>query len=322
VRLVTFQAHGSAHLGAQSGDHIVDLPEAYAALLRSGAAGADAELPTLPPTLLELLAAGDRAMRAARAALTYASEPQNLDALARLGLATPVEQTNFLPPVPRPGKIICLGRNYRAHAEELGNQPPDYPVLFAKFANALVGHQHPIVLPAVSTQVDYEAELGVVIGRRGKAIPREKAMDYVAGYTPFNDISVRDFQRRTVQWLQGKTFDSTGPVGPALVTFDEIADPHALDITLRLNGEVMQHSNTNQMIFDVPTIISYISQILTLEPGDLIATGTPSGVGAGRDPQVWLTPDDVVQVEIAQVGVLENRVEAPEAGEADAPRSA
>jgi acylpyruvate hydrolase len=191
----------------------------------------------------------------------------------------------------------------------MGSPLPQYPVLFAKFATTLIGHRRPIVLPKVSNQVDYEAELALVIGRTGKDIPKtQAAFDYLAGYTIFNDVSVRDFQKRTVQWLQGKAFDGTGPIGPALVTADEIRDPHALDITLRLNGEVMQHANTGDFIFDIPTILSYISEIMTLEPGDIIATGTPSGVGYARQPQVFLKPGDVIQVEIAELGVLENQV--------------
>ena len=190
---------------------------------------------------------------------------------------------------------------------------PQYPVLFAKFATTLIGHRRPIALPTVSNQVDYEAELALVIGRTGKDIPNtQAAFDYLAGYTIFNDVSVRDFQKHTVQWLQGKAFDGTSPIGPALVTTDEIRDPHALDITLRLNGEVMQQANTGDFIFDIPTILSYISEIMTLEPGDIIATGTPSGVGYARQPQVFLKPGDVIQVEIAELGVLENPVIAPQ----------
>jgi acylpyruvate hydrolase len=190
---------------------------------------------------------------------------------------------------------------------------PQYPVLFAKFATTLIGNRRPIALPTVSNQVEYEAELALVIGRTGKDIPNtQAAFDYLAGYTIFNDVSVRDFQKRTVQWLQGKAVDGTSPIGPALVTTDEIRDPHALDITLRLNGEVMQQANTGDLIFDIPTILSYISEIMTLEPGDIIATGTPSGVGYARQPQVFLKPGDAIQVEIAELGVLENPVIAPQ----------
>lgn len=232
--------------------------------------------------------------------------------MAQEGLIYAQEDVTFLPPIPRPGKIICLGHNYRKHIMEMGRQMPQYPVLFAKFANTLIGHRQPIVLPKVSQKVDYEAELALVVGKGGKDIPQTAAaLDYLAGYAIFNDVSVRDYQKRTIQWLQGKTFDGSGPIGPALVTADEVKDPQALDLTLRLNGEVMQHANTSDFIFDIPTILAYISQIMTLEPGDIIATGTPSGVGDAREPQVYLKPGDVVQVEIAELGMLENAVVAP-----------
>jgi acylpyruvate hydrolase len=194
----------------------------------------------------------------------------------------------------------------------MGGDPlPQYPTLFAKFSNTLIGHHAPIVLPACSSMVDYEAELAVVIGRRGRNIPVESAMDYVAGYTIFNDVSVRDWQRRTPQWLQGKTFDGAGPCGPFLVTLDELNDPQSLDVTLKLNGQVMQQSNTTQFIFAIPHLIHYISEIVTLEPGDMIATGTPSGVGFARNPQVFLKPGDQVEIEISGVGVLQNPVTVP-----------
>ncbi len=185
-------------------------------------------------------------------AVAFASEHERRDALAALGWATPISDTSFLPPILRPGKIVCLGHNYRHHIAEMGRNLPEYPVIFAKFANTLIGHRQPIVLPQASSMVDYEAELAIVIGRGGRDIAPEAAFDAIAGYTIFNDVSVRDYQRRTIQWLQGKTFDGTGPVGPAIVTADEIADPQALDITLHLNGEVMQHSNTSDFIFDIP----------------------------------------------------------------------
>jgi acylpyruvate hydrolase len=308
MRLVTFLTHDTPRLGAQIGNHIIDLPGSYRAWLNTG--GQAGTIPALPPTMLELLQAG-AAARAAAKAIAFAAA--NLAALGAVGLAYAAESVTFLPPIPRPGKIVCLGLNYRAHIEETGRDAPQYPVLFAKFNNTLVGHRQPIVLPRVSTKVDYEAELAVVIGRAGKDIKAENAFDYIAGYTIFNDVSVRDYQRRTIQFLQGKTFDSTGPVGPALVTLDEISNPNGLDITLRLNGEVMQHSNTSDLLFDVPFIINYLSEIMTLEPGDMIATGTPGGVGSARDPQVFLKAGDKVEVEIAELGVLENPVVGPTA---------
>lgn len=262
-----------------------------------------------PDSILSFLQANEATKARVTQALAFALEGDNLAGLACEGIIYNFDEVTFLPPIGRPGKIVCLGHNYRKHIIEMGGQMPQYPVLFAKFANTFIGHRQPIVLPTVSKQVDYEAELALVVGRKGKDIPATSAaFDYLAGYTIFNDVSVRDYQKRTIQWLQGKTFDGTGPIGPALVTTDEVRDPQALDITLRLNGEVMQHANTNDFIFDIPTILSYISQIMTLEPGDIIATGTPSGVGDARQPQVFLKPGDVVQVEIAELGVLENPV--------------
>jgi acylpyruvate hydrolase len=294
------------------GDYVVSLVAAFDAYYaRYGKAGS----PAPPQSVHDLLAADTSTWAATTEAVDFASERERLEALAILGWATPISDASFLPPILRPGKIICLGHNYRQHIAEMGSKLPEYPVIFAKFANTLIGHRQPIVLPQASSMVDYEAELAIVIGRGGRDISPEAAFDAIAGYTIFNDVSVRDYQRRTVQWLQGKTFDGTGPVGPAIVTADEIADPQALDITLRLNGEVMQHSNTGDFIFDIPTIIGYLSAIMTLEPGDIIATGTPSGVGFARDPQVFLRPGDLVQVAIDGLGVLENPVVAPQSAE-------
>jgi acylpyruvate hydrolase len=316
VRIVTFATDGQARLGAAVDDVVIDLPGTFAVWQRTQAtAAAKASSLALPTNTLEFLQVGQPAREAASHALAFAADGDNLAALTRIGLAYPTAEVEFLPPISRPGKIICLGLNYRHHIIEMGRELPKYPVIFAKFANTLIGHRQPIVLPPVSKKVDYEAEMVIVIGRTGKNVSPEAAFDYIAGYTIFNDVSARDYQRRTIQWLQGKTFDGSGPIGPALVTADEISAPHALDITLRLNGEVMQQSNTADFIFDIPTIIHYLSQIMTLEPGDLIATGTPSGVGFARDPQVFLKPGDVVQVEISELGVLENPVVKPESDE-------
>ncbi len=310
MRIVTFAIAEEARLGIVVGDLIVDLPGAYAAWrrVRAMAGEGEAQFAALPATALDLLRAGEPALAAARQMAAFWSVPEQSDALRRVGLAYPVDAVTLLPPILTPGKIICLGRNYREHAIETGHEVPAYPVLFAKFSNVLVGHRQPVVLPTVSQRVDYEAELAVVIGRTGKHIAPADAIEYIAGYTCFNDISVRDYQYRTPEWLQGKSFDTCGPLGPALVTADEVSNPPALDITLRLNGEVMQQSNTSNMIFDIPAIISYVSQIMTLEPGDVIATGTPPGVGDARNPQVYIKAGDMMQVEIASLGVLENPV--------------
>jgi 2-keto-4-pentenoate hydratase/2-oxohepta-3-ene-1,7-dioic acid hydratase in catechol pathway len=216
----------------------------------------------------------------------------------------------LLAPVPDPTKIICLGLNYRDHAEESGMAIPTEPILFSKYASSLIGTGQAIELPPASSEVDYEAELVYVIGKRGRDIPRDRAMEYMAGYTIGHDVSARDWQlnKPGKQWMAGKTFDTFAPLGPALVTADEVPDPHSLGIRLRLNGQTMQDSNTNQLIFRADEVIPYLSQIFTLEPGDLIFTGTPPGVGMARKPPVWLQAGDVVEVEIDGLGILKNPV--------------
>ena len=221
-----------------------------------------------------------------------------------------LDQVRLLPPVPEPEKIVCIGLNYRDHARESGMDIPRYPVFFAKYRNALAGPYDRIVLPRVSTQVDYEAELALVIGKPGRHIPEKQALDYVAGYMALNDVSARDFQFRSSQWIQGKTFDTFAPCGPYLVTPAEVGDPHNLPVRLRLNGQVMQDSSTREFIFNIPRLISYLSDIFTFAPGDIISTGTPSGVGFTRKPPVLLKAGDVVEVEVERVGTLRNPVVA------------
>lgn len=230
----------------------------------------------------------------------------------RVSRELPLGQVTVLAPLVRPSKVICIGTNYADHAREMGGQPPAIPVVFSKFASAIVGPDQPIQLPTIATQVDYEAELVVVIGRGGKNISRANALDHVFGYCCGNDVSSRDWQkgRPGGQWLLGKTFDTFAPLGPAIVTADEIDDPHDLSIKLRLNGNTMQDSNTSQMIFPIDQLIEHLSKFCVLEPGDLIFTGTPPGVGAGRDPQVFLKDGDRIEVEIQNVGLLANDVQA------------
>jgi 2-keto-4-pentenoate hydratase/2-oxohepta-3-ene-1,7-dioic acid hydratase in catechol pathway len=224
--------------------------------------------------------------------------------------AVKVAKAKCLPPIPDPRKIICLGLNYRDHAAESGAPIPKEPILFSKYATSLIGDGDTIVLPPVSQEVDYEAELVIVVGRRGKNLRADSALEYVAGYTVGHDVSARDWQLKKdgKQWMVGKTFDTFAPVGPVLVTADEVKDPHNLPIRLRLNGQTMQDSNTKQMIFGVGETLAYLSQVFTLEPGDLIFTGTPPGVGFARKPPVFLKGGDVVEVEIEGLGVLRNPV--------------
>jgi 2-keto-4-pentenoate hydratase/2-oxohepta-3-ene-1,7-dioic acid hydratase in catechol pathway len=219
-------------------------------------------------------------------------------------------RTPLVAPIPRPPKVICIGLNYRDHAEESKMAIPEVPTVFAKFPTAVIGPGHPIVLPKASTRPDYEAEFAVVIGRGGRHIPEAKWRDHVFGYTMMNDVSARDFQMATTQWMMGKTFDTFAPIGPYIVTADEIEDPHNLDISMVLSGDVMQHSNTRNLIFGVPKLVSYLSSIFTLEPGDIIATGTPAGVGFARTPPRYLKPGDECRVRVQGLGELVNPVVA------------
>lgn len=286
MKLVTFVHNGQTRLGAlHAGDTVIDLNRAD---------------PHLPPHILGFLAAGEGAQILAKRAIVNAPAAAVLDRAA----------VTLKAPIPRPGKILCIGLNYRDHAAE-SNQPiPQFPTVFAKYSNTVIGPGEAIVLPKVTDKIDYEAEFAFVIGRMAKHVSAADALSYVAGYLPFNDISARDYQMRTSQWTVGKTFDTFGPMGPALVTADEIADPHDLDIQLSIDGEVLQSSNTRNLIFSVNELIADLTSFMTLEPGDLISTGTPSGVGSARTPKRWLRAGEIVRLEIAGLGVLENPVVA------------
>jgi 2-keto-4-pentenoate hydratase/2-oxohepta-3-ene-1,7-dioic acid hydratase in catechol pathway len=253
---------------------------------RAGILSGERVLPLDPP-VREILAAG-------LGNLPPRGEPI---ALARVRLH---------PPVPDPQKIICVGQNYRDHCAEQNLPVPERPIIFAKFATSLAGPRDPIVLPRISAQIDFEIELAFVIGKGGKHIARESALEHVAGYMIFNDVTARDIQFGDKQWVRGKSCDTFAPCGPALVTPDEVPDPHALALELRVNGVVMQKSNTNQMIFRVPELIAFLSQTITLTPGDIISTGTPPGVGVFRKPPVFLKPGDKVTCVVEKLGSLEN----------------
>jgi acylpyruvate hydrolase len=226
------------------------------------------------------------------------------------GEELPLAGVRLLPVVPHPGKVLCIGLNYKAHVDEGIFEVPDYPALFPKYTEALIAHGDPVRIPPESEAPDFEAELAFVIGRRVRRVSGAEALDAVAGYTPANDVTMRDYQYRTHQWLPGKTWADTTPLGPFLVTADEVGDPHTLDISLELNGERMQQGNTSQLIFDIPTIVATISEFIPLAPGDVVLTGTPSGVGFRRDPKVLLRDGDRLVVEIERVGRLENPVAA------------
>ena len=215
-----------------------------------------------------------------------------------------VRDAELLPPIHRPGKVICIGLNYRAHAEEQGREAPETPTFFAKFATSLRPAGATVELPHWSSKVDYEAEVAFVVGKPGRDIPAAEALDHVAGYTLLNDLSARDYQFKTPQWMPGKTFDGAAPFGPALVTPDDAGPHDAIGIALDLNGERMQESSTADLVHSVPALVEYLSMLMTLEPGDVVATGTPSGVGSLRDPKVWLEPGDEVVVSSPQLGEL------------------
>jgi len=284
MRLATVQTPAGPRAAVLEGDHYVDLHAAN---------------PALPPTLRELLEAGPPAMQAAEQA-----------ARREKTFTQPAATAKLLAPIPDPRKIVCLGLNYRDHAAETGAALPKEPILFSKYATALIGPGDNIVLPPVSREVDFEAELVIVVGKRGRNLSADAALAHVAGYTVGHDVSARDWQLKKdgKQWMVGKTFDTFAPLGPVLVTPDEVPDPHALAIRLRLNGQTMQDSNTRQMIFGVGATLAYLSQVFTLEPGDLIFTGTPPGVGFARKPPVFLKHGDVVEVEIEGLGLLRNPV--------------
>ena len=287
MKLVTFTRDGAQRLGAltqrDGRDVVVDLNKADS---------------SLPNDIITFLNGGTESQAVAEKAL---ADPPSEAVLER-------DTVQLAAPIPRPGKIICIGLNYGDHAAESNQPVPEYPTVFAKYANCIIGPGESIVIPQVTEQVDYEGELAVIIGRRARDVAEHDALDYVAGYAPFNDVSARDYQHRTSQWTIGKTFDTFGPLGPALVTADEVADPHNLDLRVTVGDEVLQSSNTRHLIFNVPQLIAYLSAVMTLEPGDVIATGTPAGVGGARVPQRWLQPGEVVRVEISGLGMLENAV--------------
>jgi len=280
MRLVSYQGPQGPRVAGVREDGLVDLHAADAGV---------------PRYIKALLAQGPEGLARARVALAS-------------GRAIAPQDVKLLAPVPRPEKIICAGLNYADHARETNAQPPAEPILFAKFPTAVAADGQPIVLPRQSTQVDYEAELVLVIGRGGRHIPESQAREHIAAYCCGNDVSARDWQLHKPggQWLLGKSFDGFAPIGPALVTADEIDNPGDLPVRLRLNGRTMQDSSTRQLIFSVEQLVAYVSSVATLAPGDLIFTGTPPGVGMARKPPVFLQPGDVVEVEIPPLGVLRN----------------
>ncbi|HEY6804246.1 MAG TPA: fumarylacetoacetate hydrolase family protein [Pyrinomonadaceae bacterium] len=251
---------------------------------------------------------GEWFQKAAQTAREIGANPDALTQAKEKGWLVPRQDAYWFAPVPRPSKIICIGLNYRDHAAESNMAIPERPVIFSKFPTCVIAPGEPVVLPSTSQQVDYEAELAVVIGRRAKNVKASRALDYVLGYTAFNDVSARDFQFADGQWQRGKSCDTFAPMGQRIVTTDVITDPHKLSIKLVLNGQTMQDSNTDQLIFGVPELIEFLTESITLEPGDIIATGTPPGVGFARKPPVFLKAGDEMEVQIEKIGSLGNSV--------------
>ncbi|MGD0125636.1 MAG: fumarylacetoacetate hydrolase family protein [Terriglobia bacterium] len=321
MRLVTFEADNEVRLGAVSDNSVIDL-ELAMGLLRADTLGietrpelqesADTVLApgAAPRDMTELLERG-AAWRQGLAKVLEAAAAFPDPARLPRGLSTPLGKVRLRAPLLRPGKIVCVGLNYESHRAEQGIQTPARPILFLKSNNTICGLGDPIVLPPNSQQVDFEAEFAVVIGKRGKAIPEEKVFEHIAGYTILNDVSARDLQIGDKQWFRGKSCDTFAPLGPWIVTKDEIPDPHALGISLTLNGKTMQDSNTSDLIFTIPFLVSYLSQSLTWEPGDLLSTGTPGGVGHHRKPPVHLHPGDSVSITVEKIGTLTNPVVGP-----------
>jgi 2-keto-4-pentenoate hydratase/2-oxohepta-3-ene-1,7-dioic acid hydratase in catechol pathway len=282
MKLVTFERNGSSEPGALFDDKVIGLKSAGF------------------PTLLHLIQGGAGALE--RAKVLIGKPPADA--------TVPLAKVRLLAPLARPPKIICVGLNYRDHAAECNAEIPKVPTVFSKYTTAIIGPGEAIVLPKHSKEPDYEAEFAVVIGKGGRYISKDRWRDHVFGYTNLNDVSARDFQMATSQWMIGKTFDTFAPMGPAIVTADEIPDPHALDIQMIINGEVLQSSNTSQMVFRIADLIEHISSVFTLEPGDIISTGTPAGVGEAKKPPRWLRPGDKVVVRISGIPELSSEVRA------------
>ena len=282
MKFVTFQHHHHAHAGVVISDEVISLASAGF------------------HSVLDVVQGGKEALRVVKSFAETGAE----------GTMFPLSSVKLLAPIPRPPKIICIGLNYRDHAIESKMEIPKIPVVFSKYPSTVIATGESIVLPKNSTKPDYEAELAVVIGKNGRHVKAADWEEYVFGYTILNDVSARDFQMATSQWMIGKTFDTFAPMGPYLVTSDEIADAHNLNISLNINGETLQNSNTRELIFRIPQLIEYLSSVFTLEPGDVISTGTPSGVGLSFNPPRWLKAGDHVTVKIDGLGELTNPVVA------------
>ncbi|MEK3910293.1 fumarylacetoacetate hydrolase family protein [Paenibacillus sp. FSL H7-0331] len=307
MKLVSFNYEGNTRIGCRLENQIIDLNLACRSMLEADGVIRAAQIAEayVPANMVEFLQGGIPSMALANKAVDYIL---NSTEGFKYKVLHNVSNVKIEAPVLNPGKMICVGHNYREHILEMGRGLPPVPVVFAKFSNTIVGPQDDIPFYPVSEQLDYEAEFAFVVGKRARSVSQADALNYVAGYTIVNDVTYRDIQRRTIEWLQGKTVEGSAPMGPWLVTTDELQDPSGLEVVLTVNGEERQHSNTSNLVFSVSYLVEFLSNLMTLEPGDVILTGTPGGVGVAREPQVFLKDGDVVRIEIDRVGVLENKV--------------
>jgi 2-keto-4-pentenoate hydratase/2-oxohepta-3-ene-1,7-dioic acid hydratase in catechol pathway len=307
MRLATVLWDRHPTLAAVMGENVLHLTACEAALKRTRSRKGH-----LPADMLDLIRRGPSALRVVRVLSREAArrlQSGTWRAKARDPVIRPVDRVRFLAPIPRPAKnVFCMGRNYAEHAKERGVEVPSVSVFFTKPPTSVIGHESPVVSHTITGQLDHEVELAVVIGRQGRDIPKHEAYDYVFGYTILIDITARDLQKRHLQWFKGKGLDTFCPMGPWIVHRSALPDPHHLRISLRVNGEVRQAANTSDMVFKIPDLIEALSAGMTLEPGDILATGTPSGVAAGFDPPKWLKPGDIVEAEIEGIGLLRNRI--------------
>lgn len=323
MKLVTFESATQPRVGVVEGEYVVDVRGVFELLSRRRAPRLLAARPAFKAASRKVLATGFaprdmigflergeewwKALGVITSSLVRALDPPK----AAKGLLTPLRAARLRAPIFRPRKIVCVGLNYADHAREQGIEPPAHPIFFLKSGNTICGPGEPILLPPNSAQVDYEAEFAVVLGKPGRQIPEEKAYEHIAGYMILNDVSARDMQFGDKQWFRGKSCDTFAPTGPWIVTREEVPDPHNLRISLTLNGQTMQDSNTSNLIFKVPYLVSYLSQSLTWEVGDLISTGTPPGVGVFRKPPVFVKPGDSLSITVERVGTLTNPVVGP-----------
>ncbi|WP_019532925.1 fumarylacetoacetate hydrolase family protein [Paenibacillus ginsengihumi] len=307
MKLVSYTVNGITRIGCIAGEQVIDLNYAYRSQLEAAGSLRAAHIAEayVPADMVEFLQGGEESMSLAREAADYAV--QHADTLKYPAIFN-AQDVKIEAPVLTPGKMICVGHNYREHILEMKRELPEFPVVFAKYASTIIGPQDDIPFYPISEQLDYEAEFAFVIGKRARNVSQADALNYVAGYTIANDVTYRDIQRRTIQWMQGKAVDGSAPMGPWLVTSDELTDPSGLEVVLTVNGEERQRSNTANLVFTVPRLVEFLSGLMTLEPGDVILTGTPGGVGVAREPQVFLKDGDVVRIEIDRIGALENKV--------------